>query len=321
MDSTPSKRRKTSATTSVPIDASQPPLSASRPAYMSPTKSSLARFNPNVLSKASEFGSRRESEGHRSSSPLKLNPTPLRGGQNTRLSASPTRAPSSSPSRQLRAEAGLSAPPRRRSQTPSAIPQLSATEVSQDVPMAEVSARDVARDGERSLLQEEKLAQAVRRSARWTRGNRLSLVRAEEEQGQDKEPDLPPTPEQLGREQRPEKPRGLQSSSPNGRVGSRRKEGFESSPLKPIGGTQLQQGMRDGHEGRERETGELIAEHVEDQNEEDPELTKRREILEQLSAQLESLREDVSASEKEVRRSQDHSQTTAASEARPDKLM
>ena len=321
MDSTPSKKRKTSATTSVPVDASQPPLSASRPAYMSPTKSSLARFNPNVLSKASEFGSRRESEGRRSSSPLKLNPTPLRGGQSSRLSASPTRAPSSSPSQQLRTEAGLSAPPRRISRIPGVIPQLSATDVRQDVPATEVSRRDAANEEERSLIQEEKLAQAVRRSARRTRGNRLSLVRAEEEQSQDKEPDLPPTPEQLGLEQRPEKPKGLLSSSPSKRVANGGREGLGSSPLRPREVTQIQQRVKDRQNERVKETGQANAEIPEDDAEEDPELARRREILEQLSTQLESLRQDVSTLENEVTRSQDHQESIVEGEISPDKLM
>ena len=299
MEPTPSKRPRLSPPS---LNA---PASAPRASFMSPTKSSLSRFNPNILSKADEY-LRRSSEGRRSSSPRKLNPTALRtevGRLSTRLSASPTREPSSSPSRQLRIEGGLDAAPRR--------PSLGARGGG-DLP----SARREVEGGEvgRSLVEEEQLAQAVRRSARRTRGNRLSWVRAEEEQEreQQQEPELPPTPEQLGREQRPEKPKGLLSSSPVQRGEKRKKEGsmLGSSPLKPRSVGQVQ-GGRGEEQALERET----------QAEEDPELGKRRDLLDKLSAQLRTLQNDVLALEREVRRSQGTGQESQGSNMLPDKLM
>ena len=200
------------------------------------------------------------------------------------------------------------------SRTPSKIPQLNAP-----IPVRNAPIADGDEDDERSRVQEELLAQVVRRSARRTRGNRLSWVRAEEKQAPEKEPDLPPTPEQLGLEERPEKPRGLLSSSPTKLTEKKRKHGFNSSPLKP---REVRQSNVSANEIRVvEETAERGAGQTKEELEEDPELLVRRAILRQLSAQLESLQRDVSALETEVRRSQNPSQSGSASDIYPDKLM
>lgn len=332
MDPTSSKRRKLSPETSL-HDASRTSLPLPRASFMSPTKSSLSRFNPKVLSKSNEYDSRRNSEDRPSSSPRKLNPIALRTSsarKNTRLSASPTRAPSSSPSRQPRSEGNLSAAPRRGSFTTSGSGHAIGTALgaAQSIPVTEGSS-SAAREGngtERSLVEEEKLAQVVRRSARATRGNRLSWVRAEEEQAQEQqEPELPPTPEQLGLEQRAERPRGLWSSSPSGRLEKRRREegvGVGSSPLKPRDGPQADDNLKQKEVEERAQIRLPNINEIQTQAEEDPGLAQRKDTIEQLSAQLESLRKDVSLLEDEVRRSQSAIQDPQLrGRISPDKIM
>ena len=307
MESTPSKRRKLSPAVSVPVDASLTSITPARASYMSPTRTSLARFHPNVLSKATKEKVPRNSEGRRSSAARTLNPTPLRTAprRSAQLSASPTREPSLSPSGQLRNEAGFNAPPRRRSRTPG-VPARPPSQGNEQGGPVTLNTEGAEEGPPRSLMEEEQLSQLVRRSARSTRGNRLARVRAEEELEQGEEPELPPTPEQLGLETRLEKPKGLLSSSPSGRVEKRRQtDAFGSSPsklrekVKPI-----EHEMQDSTTVQEKAqaTEQAVGKsHTHDE----PELVRRQELLNQLSEQLESLRKDVSFLEAEVRRTQD----------------
>lgn len=76
MESSPSKRRKTSPTTSVPIDAPTTPSRIpipkngartlpDRPSFASPTKASIARHNPQLLNRPSSSGTGAERSGSR----------------------------------------------------------------------------------------------------------------------------------------------------------------------------------------------------------------------------------------------------------------
>jgi hypothetical protein len=76
MESSPAKRRKTSPTTSVPVNAPSTPsripvlsqgaqILPSRPSYASPTKASLARHNPQLLTRPSSAGPGAERPGSR----------------------------------------------------------------------------------------------------------------------------------------------------------------------------------------------------------------------------------------------------------------
>lgn len=300
MDSSPSKRRKTSPTRSIPIDASNSDLYARdkhdaqldlirRASFMSPTKASLSRFNPDILAESRSAGN-----GHRESdirSPRRLNPTPLRPIPDTplgRLSASPIRELSLSPSRRSQSIGdGLASPARRRSHTPgAALPQR---EPSPDT-IVLAPANRFEQEIEKSLLEEERLAQAVRRSARRTRGNRLSFLPTSVDEAQE-EPDLPPTPEQLGLGKRPSPPEGLLESSTSAKA-LKRKDTVHTEQPPEANANAIAKPMNNDP------TPEL-------EEEESQEIVDRREKLAQCSAQFQSLQSDIAVLEDEVQRSRD----------------
>ena len=114
------------------------------------------------------------------------------------------------------------------------------------------------------------------------------------------EPELPPTPEELGLETRPELPKGILSSSPTRRV-TRRKAAMKRSPLKPqnesIQRAQVDVGRQraDSPQGQPSEAAKLSeAQRIGDQDQiDDPEQEKRQQLLEQLSNQRALLEQDV----------------------------
>ena len=298
MESTPSKRRKVSPARSIPIDALNTDLHVrdkqdARASFMSPTKASLSRFNPDILTESRSAGN-----GHRESdfrvSPRRLNPTALRPLPDKalgRLSASPVRELSLSPSRRPHAD-----------------------------PLADTivlaPASEAEKEVEQSLVEEERLAQAVRRSARRTRGNRLSFLPTPTEETQ--EPELPPTPEQLGVEKRPQPPEGLLSSSPSHKM-SKRKGASYSSPLKPkdLPNKQPSEEQASGVARQANQGPAPEPEEVED----DPEVVERREQLAQLSAQLQSLKSDVAFLEEEVQQSQNEGVTQSSDQGHLERLL
>ena len=134
MDASPRKRRKTSPTTSVPVDAPTTPsripvrtqpLSA-RPSFASPTKASLSKHHPQLLRRSSSVGAASERPGSRGRDTQDLfakalgEPRPSNEGNETPLARAfkPT-TPRGSAHRRARSDGGgLSAKPRRMSRSP-----------------------------------------------------------------------------------------------------------------------------------------------------------------------------------------------------------
>ena len=254
MDSLPSKRRKLSTTNSVTLDASHVHGPGSRngrrPAqkasYLSPTKSSLARFNSKLLSISKstvhkpgsglDFVQEQHSEEDRSVRQRSLNPTPLRAA-----TAQETlgfqysirkRASTVSPSRNGQS-IGLSVNDgiEHQSQThPETFPDYSRTVVPASPPQEAQEHQEEAQNIVSDQLEHE-LQEIVVQSTIDS-----SLPQEEAPVGHDAdsgEPELPPTPSQLGLEEPSAPPTGLLFSSPTRRARRKRITTTKSSPLKP----------------------------------------------------------------------------------------
>ena len=254
MDTLPSKRRKLSTTNSVTVDASDINRPGSRggrrPAhgasYLSPTKSSLARFNSNLLSSSkskvhklgsqSRFVQEHHNEQDRSVRHQSLNPTPLRNAtaQETfgfRYSTR-ERASTVSPSRSgqfigFAVDNGIE----HQSQTHAeSFPDYATTVVPASPPQEaqehEAEAQNIVSDQLEHELQEIAVQSTLD----------CSLPLEEAPVGQDVEsgePELPPTPSQLGLEEPSAPPTGLLFSSPTRRARRKRTTAAKSSPLRP----------------------------------------------------------------------------------------
>ena len=120
------------------------------------------------------------------------------------------------------------------------------------------------------------------------------------------EPDLPPTPTQLGISPQPDRPRGLSlSSSPSGRRERRlAKEtgdghSYKSSPLKPRAEPlEIASGVRDeeGPESGTIEADEILADqaiHTTEDDAEDELLQEKREVKRTLTSQLRRLQSEL----------------------------
>lgn len=306
MDTIPSKRRRITGSYSIPAgdpintnadgynDESQ-----RRASYKAPTKASIARYNPNLLAERVSISTGDVKMDSATSSlrgpPRGLNPTALRPKMTApRLSASPTRGTSSSPSRRIRASVSL---PARGS--------TSARESGLNIEVAQADAV------ERSLIEEEKLVESVHR-----RGKRSRLGQTELMSSMTRnlpEPELPPTPAQLGLEPRPQSPVGVLSSSPRTK-GQARKVIFRSSPLKP---KSMPEEIAASSKAREPETSdqyragipqEALKDNAKDQEDildNDPEVLERRQRLDQLAKQLQMLQSDVGFLHLQIRRYQE----------------
>ena len=196
LDSSPSKRRKISSTASIaiPSNVRESRISArddgprsSMSSFMSPTKASLARFNPALLPSPKPASRAAADSVHR-----------------RRKSLSPQRleAPALSPS----ARAATASPVRRGA--------AGAGAADSEARRAPPAAKDAG-------------SECLPRGLPTNR-----IYRSSGASEFDAEPDLPPTPEQLGLEPRSDPPRGLSSSSPLKSKGLRRAGGVGSSPLK-----------------------------------------------------------------------------------------
>ncbi|KAK2760311.1 hypothetical protein FQN54_002379 [Arachnomyces sp. PD_36] len=311
MFSSSPKRRKTSPSTAVPVDASntnQRPESrdsrhspTKRASFQSPTKSSLARSHPDVLSRvlsrSPEKTARKRSGsgvgGDGGPDSIERRAFGLRDRKALRPSLSgPVDVPSGAEGsgatagdyRRRESSTGFVAPPRRLSRP--------STERSSRQP-SEARERS-ARPSSRSRNPEEQPTESTYDQGPDTAPDPAYLPA--EELG---EPDLPPTPTELGLQPRPVRPQGLLSSSPSTRKEKRnRKQGFgsTSSPLKPrvtksIGDKRIRQPPT-----------ELTFEN--DQGfERVPESVKTaRRLRDELSAQLRRLKKDIAILEKETQR-------------------
>ncbi|KAJ5170534.1 uncharacterized protein N7500_003317 [Penicillium coprophilum] len=234
MDS-PAKKRKISATSGIPVapEISQHELHRSRrPSFQSPTRASLARSHPDVLERAiSRSPARRlasNDTGHQDPRKFGLRDRKaLRPSLNA--SASPltrprgSEAPESSPNRRSSGVQAFSKPPRRISR------RILPGDFVFGSPMPQPKNPE-SNTPERQLALE--LGSATKE--------------ADMDMGLDTnfmdedilEPDLPPTPTQLGLEKAPDRPRGMLSSSPSRRPEKRVKRrianALHESPLKAV---------------------------------------------------------------------------------------
>lgn len=313
MYSSSPKRRKTSPSTAVPADASntnQRPGSrdsrnspTKRASFQSPTKASLSRSHPDVLSRVlsrSPEKTARKRSGSGTGEDDRANSSGgrafgLRDRKALRPSLSgPVESPSDTnrptgtapDSRRRESSAGFVAPPRRLSR-----------------PSAEISSRQTSEVPERSLRRssshtgniEDQTAGPVHDTGLNTAPGPPNLPDAEHG-----DPDLPPTPTELGLQPQPVRPRGLLSSSPSSRKEKRNRKqgiGFTSSPLKsgitkPIGDQRSRTPA-----GPLVESGQAF-ERV-------PEAVKTaRKLRDQLRDQLSRLKKDIAILENEAQRSE-----------------
>lgn len=334
MDSSPSKRRKVSPTVGVAVNVSNTgnvfptrdarSMTPGRSSFMSPTKASLSRHNPSLLPRPKSAGEGAQKdelrEGQsgipgRASSPRKLNPVSLRpttpqkrpeqlsaspSRAVPRVSASPVRVGSISPRKTQSIGGRLSLPARRQSRTPGKIvdPQAATSSPTRHLTPTQLEPLQESEEAASNQLVQELQATATVEASPSSLSARASLAQQEDND----EPQLPPTPEQLGLVPRPSPPRGLMSNSPMKRK-SKRRAVNKSSPLKPRDETTVAahethapttntgKGVDDGQDGETHE-----AEDPKD----DEEVMKRKAIYKTLLAQLEATQRDVEVLETAV---------------------
>ncbi|KAJ5464718.1 uncharacterized protein N7458_000404 [Penicillium daleae] len=251
MDSPP-KRRRTGEALEVAIGASQPPAlsresrSPSRTSFQSPTRASLARSHPEVLERALSRSPSKQSPSRDSQnkSPQKddARTVGLRDRKALRPSlnpSSPLKAPRTSgspmllsPSKRPSGIQAFSKPPRRLSK------RISAADFTFGSPIRKQPQPTEAL----SNTPEDQLALELGTA---TQGADMDVDMDTNDLGgglmeddDSLEPDLPPTPTQLGLVKAPDRPRGLLSSSPSARHEKRMKrqatDVLQGSPLKTL---------------------------------------------------------------------------------------
>ena len=219
MEYSPAKRRKTSPTSGVAVSASKPgngqlrqegpQSSGPRKSYMSPTKASISRFNPNLLpqseyaeteratSRGTHVSSRAQAPGHTSTDPNGVQ------DRNHSLGATPLH---DLPNGGIGAEERGASPDMY--DTPSRLPRFTSIRGTRDIVKYKSPMRTPTYKGQRART-----------------GNEAHVDEIE--------PSLPSTPSQLGLEPPPEKPRGLLFQSPSKNSASGTRTSTQSSPLKP----------------------------------------------------------------------------------------
>ena len=350
MDSSPAKRRKTSPTTAVAVSASNTTTrpvrqdggqtTSSRASFMSPTKASLARFNPSLLPRPKVAASaprlgqtsikqqsvhkvRKETTGN-DSARMSQPTTPTReldGQYQTGVTTMNARAATASPGRTTRSlGGGMSAAPRRRSHTPgrASLP-MKTTGTTPEVnaaaspPEAAEEKIDTVQEIMDSQLEQELQDGAGRRGGRVANVDKAVNIPY---QAEPEEPELPPTPTELGLEPPPERPKGLLFSSPSRRARKKRGASLKSSPLRP----------RDPPSEKPPEMTfsplmkpaplQQVARPVVDEA-----LSRNQKERDKLSRQLQSLQADVARLEGEVARTQDPAPPDPRSQEEVDELL
>lgn len=260
MDSSPSKRRRTSPSTSVavtventdlgPSPQNEPNPSRRRLSFMSPTKASLARFHPSLLSRAkSAEPPRPVSKGLYGT--IEQNPVAV-GGRNSTVGhvAGTTPKRLELGNNGVEKEQGPLATPRRRSQTPGDENASTAQVLYSMYPDPRASPPEEARDegtaangtngGHQEPVQE--VAGTGMTAVPDSQISQHPSTPTQREPyvptsgmgiGEDGEPTLPSTPSQLGLEPPREKQKGLIFSSPSKRPRRKGRSSAKSSPLKP----------------------------------------------------------------------------------------
>ncbi|CEJ55275.1 hypothetical protein PMG11_01541 [Penicillium brasilianum] len=251
----PPKRRRTGEGVGVTIGASQPPAprrdsrSPSRASFQSPTRASLARSHPEVLERALSRSPSRQSPSRDSptKSPHKddarsvglrdrkalrpsLNPSsPLKA---LRASGSPTLF---SPSRRPSGIQAFSKPPRRLSKRISATDFIFGSPIRKQPPPKQ---DHLSNTPEGQLALELGTATHEPELDVDMDTNEPGGGLGDDDDDDSLEPDLPPTPTQLGLVKAPDRPRGLLSSSPSARHEKRMKrpatDVLQGSPLKTL---------------------------------------------------------------------------------------
>ena len=330
MEFSPSKRRKISPTTSVPHDAlNQPNLGVedddvrttpSRASYLSPTKASLACFNPNLLPRPE----RKRDEGQNASGQVngtKVNGVEEVGTNNNRTThrinvGQDEDMPegSTSTSRALAVLNGhisLTAPPRTRSRTPATgvhtetRPPPDNRDVRASPPEAARAASGTVHNTVGKQLEIELPESVADREDPAAKVANQMRTPAIARNLQEDEPQLPPTPDYLllQAEQRP--PKGLLFSSPIRRQKRKCKKGSDagssivsssSSPLK-LRDTQRPKGVV------EKPASLRLQSHVPDADstlaihvagvEKDPDIIQKRQEVERLRVQLQAIQRDL----------------------------
>ena len=329
MESSPSKRQKLSPTASIDRQSELihshdvlPPTP--RPAsFVSPTKASLARYNPSLLPRLKSAGEvsqpsdsarqvidrqHGEKMGRLSNG---LNPVGLRS---TVLSSSPTklggrlRASTVSPNRNSISSArGTSHAPKWSSRTPGLGRALSPAKVQprSNSPVITASPLRPAQDSEAAVedtesqpLEFESSASAAAPLQSGPVSKSQNRVRREEDH---EEPELPLTPTQLGLQVAPEPPKGLLYSSPSRKLGKRNGSSVKSSPLKPLNAP-LRSYSHSLFGEEPATTDEATEARLGDAGRpEEDETVAKKKILDQLLLQYQELKNDVEKIENEIR--------------------
>ncbi|KAJ5096221.1 hypothetical protein NUU61_005577 [Penicillium alfredii] len=288
----PPKRRKTSETTGVAvaqtIDSGNDTRPSDRPSFQSPTRASLARAHPEILERAlSRSPSRRPtSRGSQNGRPERSEAKSfgLRDRKAFRpslnVSASPLNrprmsggAPVLSPNRRSSGIQAFSKPPRRISHKIVPSDFMLGSPVGKQIQPAEQSQSNTPED---QLALE--LGSATKDAAM-----DLGLDGAFMDDDP-LEPELPPTPTQLGLEKAPDRPKGLLSSSPSlrheKRIKRRTVDAFQGSPLKS---SRVQSPSPEDSDDAELDSRQELSAAV----------LEKRKLRKSLAAELQQLKNDV----------------------------
>ena len=349
MDSYPSKRRKLSPPAAAAVNVPDIPSSRkedrttpTRPSYTSPTKASLARFNPNLLpDNSSKNGSRRSNTtagsspggGRRAQRQSRAIDRPRRGNGETMPSladvsttaSAKLSTPTLSPGLVVRPVGGKTlAIPRRRSQTLSGIslPIASGHAIGPDVPASPPEAAPdlahITHDELNLQTVQETQESAIERLDRIAKAKAAMQLMGEAE---DPEPELPRTPTQHGLEAGRKQPKGLLYSSPSMRPRKKKKgSGVKSSPLKPRGSPPKDSEPNEA--ATSQPTPIVLVNNTQQSLEKigDPAREKKDELA-QLSMQLRELQDDMMRLEAAVSRNNEQVSTEPESQEVADNLM
>jgi hypothetical protein len=230
MPSSPSKRRKISPTTSVAVGVDAPDSwsrsrtsTPSRSSYQSPTKASLSRSHPTILARSP---GRRASEGRGKNlrqQTLQTSQTPEQNDDET-SGAGGKPVPASSVSSADRPVATAT----RESTNYAGGPLLGRSPLRPRQPSTRGPDLNGANPGQNTTT-------STRSMSATAMPRNQSVLTA---QSYNAEPELPPTPTQLGLSPKPDRPRGISASSSPSSRGSRRSrlrngQSDSTSPLKP----------------------------------------------------------------------------------------
>jgi hypothetical protein len=309
MFSSPAKRRKlspisTDAFNAVPSEetaarqSGQTTPRSRRASYQSPTKASLSRFNPGLIPRSgsrspekqrvdavgnAETADADETRRKRVALFERLAPA-----SDTKENEQPRSENAVSEEDMVKQGTTISHPPRRRSLSP----------VKFDPRPAAVSLPRGSMNYESRQQAQESDNTSTTNEAPPHQADRMSRTGAPVVPMDEGEPELPPTPVELGWEAQAPPPSGILSSSPSSRSTRRKKrkasEGVKSSPLKP-------RDQRPDSQAQMDVDGVPLRSLRPKQPEFSEEVLKKQRLRDELAAQLERLKGEVEMLEKEVR--------------------